>query len=328
MGVVTDLDQVVGELRQADKLLLTTHENPDGDALGSLLGMHQILTLLGKDALMFMAADEFPLPHEYRYMDFTGVLNEPPDDVSERTIVFLDCGNIDRMPVDFLQQDDLHILNIDHHHDNTRFGTVNLVVGNASCTAEIVFRISKELGVEITPPIADALYVALVTDTGRFMYENTTAGAHRMAAELIELGVDVHSVYRRLYEDLPFGRLQLLARALNRVQRLDGGCLTLTYLARDDYLDTGSLETDSEGIVDHIRAVEGTAVAALVRDLLAEDRAGVRKVSLRSTDGRVDVSKIARGFGGGGHRQAAGFSTELPVEQLAERLRVEVAEQL
>ena len=328
MGVVTDLDQVVGELRQADKLLLTTHENPDGDALGSLLATHQILTLLGKDALMFMAADEFPLPAEYRHMDFTGVLNDPPDDVSERTVVFLDCGNIDRMPVDFLQQGDLHILNIDHHHDNTRFGTVNLVVPDASCTAEIVFRISKELGVEITPPIGEALYVALVTDTGRFMYENTTPEAHRMAAELIELGVDVHSVYRRLYEDLPFGRLQLLARALGRVSRHDDGALTVTYLTREDYEQTGSLETDSEGIVDHIRAVEGTAVAALVRDLLSDERAGVRKVSLRSTDGRVDVSRIARGHGGGGHRQAAGFSTELPVEELVERLRVEVGEQL
>ena len=328
MGVVTDLDQVVGELRQADKLLLTTHENPDGDALGSLLATHQILTLLGKDVLMFMAADEFPLPAEYRHMDFTGVLNDPPDDVSERTVVFLDCGNIDRMPVDFLQQGDLHILNIDHHHDNTRFGTVNLVVPDASCTAEIVFRISKELGVEITPPIGEALYVALVTDTGRFMYENTTPEAHRMAAELIELGVDVHSVYRRLYEDLPFGRLQLLARALGRVSRHDDGALTVTYLTREDYEQTGSLETDSEGIVDHIRAVEGTAVAALVRDLLSDERAGVRKVSLRSTDGRVDVSRIARGHGGGGHRQAAGFSTELPVEELVERLRVEVGEQL
>jgi phosphoesterase RecJ-like protein len=328
VGVVTDLDQVVGELRQAEKLLLTTHENPDGDALGSLLATHQILTLLGKDSLMFMAADEFPLPAEYRHMDFTGVLNEPPPDVDERTIVFLDCGNIDRMPVDFLQQDHLHILNIDHHHDNTRFGTVNLVVPNASCTAEIVYRISKELGVEITPLIGEALYVALVTDTGRFMYENTTPEAHRMAAELIELGVDVHRVYRRLYEDLPFGRLQLLARALNRVSRYDDGALTVTYLTRQDYEETASLETDSEGIVDHIRAVEGTAVAALVRELLSDDRVGVRKVSLRSTDGRVDVSRIARGHGGGGHRQAAGFSTELPVEDLVERLRVEVGEQL
>ena len=181
---------------------------------------------------------------------------------------------------------------------------------------------------EITPPIGEALYVALVTDTGRFMYENTTPEAHRMAAELIELGVDVHSVYRRLYEDLPFGRLQLLARALGRVSRHDDGALTVTYLTREDYEQTGSLETDSEGIVDHIRAVEGTAVAALVRDLLSDERAGVRKVSLRSTDGRVDVSRIARGHGGGGHRQAAGFSTELPVEELVERLRVEVGEQL
>ena len=328
MGVATDLDQVIEELRQADKLLLTTHENPDGDALGSLLATQHVLAKLGKDALMFMAADEFPLPHEYRHMNFNGVLNAPPADVSDRTIVFLDCGNIDRMPVDFLQQGDLHILNIDHHHDNTRFGTVNLVVPDASCTAEIVFGIAKQLGVEITPETADALYVALVTDTGRFMYENTTPQAHRMAAELIELGVDVHDVYRRLYEDLPFSRLQLLARALQHVSRYDGGALTLTYLTRADYEETGSVETDSEGVVDHIRAVEGTAVAALVRDLLSDGRAGVRKVSLRSTDGRVDVSRIARTHGGGGHRQAAGFSTELPLDELVERLRIEVGEQL
>ena len=109
---------------------------------------------------------------------------------------------------------------------------------------------------------------------------------------------------------------------------LFNGVLTVTYLTRQDYEETDSLETDSEGIVDHIRAVEGTAVAALVRELLSDDRVGVRKVSLRSTDGRVDVSRIARVFGGGGHRQAAGFSTELPVEELVERLRVEVGEQL
>jgi bifunctional oligoribonuclease and PAP phosphatase NrnA len=328
VGVATDLDQVIEELRHADKLLLTTHENPDGDALGSLLATHQMLTLLGKDSVMFIAADEFPLPHEYRHMDFNGVLNAPPADFSERTVVFLDCGNIDRMPVDFLQRADLHILNIDHHHDNTRFGTVNLVVPDASCTAEIVFGIAKELGVEVSPETADALYVALVTDTGRFMYENTTAAAHRMAAELIELGVDVHGVYRRLYEDLPFGRVELLAKALSRVTRYDDGVLTMTNLTRADYEETGSVETDSEGVVDHIRAVEGTAVAALVRELLSADRVGVQKVSLRSTDGRVDVSRIARAFGGGGHRQAAGFSTDLSLEDLVERLRAEVREQL
>jgi phosphoesterase RecJ-like protein len=328
MTVATEHDQVLQELRQADKLLLTTHENPDGDALGSLLAMHRMLEQLGKDSLMFMSPDEFPLPWEYRGFSFDGLVGAPPADVSERTIVFLDCGNIDRMPVDFLHEDGLHILNIDHHHDNTRFGTVNLVCPSASCTAEIVWRLSKELDVEITPGIADALYVGLVTDTGRFMYENTSADAHRMAAELIEAGVQPHPVYRRLWEDLPFRRLQLLQRALASVERHDEGAITIAHLVKRDYEETGALETDSEGVVDHMRAVEGTRVAVLVRELLSEDREGMRKVSLRATDGSVDVSKVAREFGGGGHPQAAGFSTPVPYAELVARLRAQVRRQL
>jgi bifunctional oligoribonuclease and PAP phosphatase NrnA len=326
--VATEQDQVLAELRAAEKLLLTTHENPDGDALGSLLAMYWILEELGKDVLMYMSPDEFPLPWEYRGWTFDGLVGAPPEDVAERTIVFLDCGNIDRMPVDFLQAEGLHILNIDHHHDNTRFGTVNLVAPEASCTAEIVWRLAKELGAEITPPIADALYTGLVTDTGKFMYENTSPEAHRMAAELIEAGVEPHQVHRRLYEDLPFRRLLLLQRALASVERHDDGALTIAHLVKDDYEETGALETDSEGVVDHMRAVEGTAVAVLVRELLSNDREGLRKVSLRATDGRTDVSRIARDFGGGGHPQAAGFSTALPYPELVEKLREHVREQL
>jgi len=328
MSVTTEQDHVVTELRSADKLLLTTHENPDGDALGSLLAMHGILTQLGKDSLMFMSPEEFPLPWEYRGLHFDGLVGAPPEDVAERTIVFLDCGNIDRMPVDFLQAAGLHILNIDHHHDNTRFGTVNLVCAIASCTAEMVWRIAKELDAEITPEIAKALYVGLVTDTGRFMYENTSATAHRMAAELIEVGVQPHLVYRELYEDLPFRRLQLLQRALASVERHDDGALTIAHLTKADYEATGALETDSEGVVDHMRAVEGTRVASLVRELLSDDRSGLRKVSLRATDRSVDVSRIAREFGGGGHPQAAGFSTAMPYTELVERLRDYVRDQL
>jgi bifunctional oligoribonuclease and PAP phosphatase NrnA len=328
MPLTTEQDQVIEELRQADKLLLTTHENPDGDALGSLLSMHWILEQLGKDSLMFMSPDEFPLPWEYRDLTFDGMVGAPPEDVDERTVVFLDCGNIDRMPVDFLQQDGIHIVNIDHHHDNTHFGTVNLVVPEASCTAEIVWHLAQDLGAEITPPLADALYLGLVTDTGRFMYENTTAEAHRMAADLIEVGVKPDEVYRRLYEDLPFSRLQLLQRALASVERLDGGSVTVAHLTKGDFEETGAVETDSEGIVDHMRAVEGTSVAVLVRELLSDERAGKRKVSLRATDGKVDVSRIAREMGGGGHPQAAGFTTALPYPQLVDSLREQVGRQL
>jgi phosphoesterase RecJ-like protein len=160
------------------------------------------------------------------------------------------------------------------------------------------------------------------------MYENTGTRAHVMAAELIDAGVAVHEIYHRLYEGIPYGKLELLARGLAHVERYDGGALTLTHLSAADYLETGAEENYSEGVVDHLRSVEGTAVAGLVRDLLGEGQEGRRKVSLRATDGRVDVSRIARVQGGGGHRQAAGFSTELPWEELVRFLRDEVAAQL
>jgi bifunctional oligoribonuclease and PAP phosphatase NrnA len=328
VSVATDVGQVLEELRHADKLLLTTHENPDGDALGSLLGMREVLRELGKDAVMFLAASEFPLPAEYRHLALDDVVHDPPADIGERVVVFLDCGNIDRMPVDFLRTDGSQILNIDHHHDNTRFGTVNLVDAEASCTAEIVWQLARELGVEPTPLMAQALYVGLVTDTGRFMYENTSATSHRMAAELIEAGLDAHAVYRQLYEDLPEARLRLLARALAHVRRYDGGAITLTHLTRDDYAAAGADEPDTEGVVDHLRAVEGTKVAVVIRELLGADRDGMRKASLRATDGSVDVSMIARAFGGGGHRQAAGFSTALPLDEVVARVREQIRTQL
>jgi phosphoesterase RecJ-like protein len=321
-------DQVLDELRSADKLLLVTHEHPDGDALGSLVAMHQILRALGKDSVPYIDADDLPLPYEYRFFALDDLVTTPPQDIRERTIVFLDCGNIDRNPADCLTFEGAHILNLDHHHDNTHFGTVNHVVPEASCTAEIVWDLMQGLGVAPTSAIAEALYVGLVTDTGKFMYENTGTRAHVMAAELIDAGVDVHGIYRRIYEGIPYGKLALLARGLAHVERYDDGHLTLTHLSVDDYRDAGAEENYSEGVIDHLRSVQGTAVAALVRDRLGAGQEGLRKVSLRASDDRVDVSAIARAQGGGGHRQAAGFSTALPWQELVEFLRREVAAQL
>jgi bifunctional oligoribonuclease and PAP phosphatase NrnA len=325
--VRSDLDQVVDALRGHDRFLLTTHEGPDGDALGSLLAMQGILEQLGKDSVMFLAAKEFPLPVEYRFLPLTDVFHEPPADVVDRVLVFLDCGNIDRMPVSFLQRAGAQVLNIDHHHDNTRFGSVNVVDTDASCTAQIVFEISKRLGIELTPELASALYVGLVTDTGRFMYENTDAAAHRMAAELIELGVDVDDTYRRLYERVPIEKLKLIARALEKVERYDDGRLAITYIDAGDYEATGAGEVLTEGIIDLIRGLDGASVAAVIRDKTDGGRSA-RKVSLRSTDGTVDVSAIARQHGGGGHRRAAGFGTDLSYPELVELLRGQIATQL
>jgi bifunctional oligoribonuclease and PAP phosphatase NrnA len=327
-GAASAREQALAEIRGSERFCLVTHEHPDGDALGSLVAMHRILTKLGKDSVMLMAADEFPLPYEYRSFDLDGLASVPPADVAQRTIIFLDCGNIDRNPLSAVKGEDAHILNIDHHHDNTRFGTVNFVDPEASCTAEIVWDLMRALEVEPEPEIADALYVGLVTDTGKFMYENTGPRAHQMAAELIAAGVDVHGIYRRLYEGMPYAKLELLARALQHVERHDDGALTLTRLTRDDFRLSGAEESYSEGIIDHLRSVEGTKVAALSRELVAEAGSGRKKVSLRSTDGEIDVSVIARAGGGGGHRQAAGFSTELSDEELVAFLRDAVAAQL
>ena len=231
------------------------------------------------------------------------------------------------MPVEFLQRSGARLVNIDHHHDNTRFGTVNLVDTDVSCTAEIVFELAKLLGAEITPEIAAALYVGLVTDTGMFMYENTGGASHRMAAELIDAGVDVNDIYRRLYERVPIEKLRLIARALEKVQRFDDDRLAVTYIGAEDYAATGAEEVLTEGIIDFVRGLEGTAVAAVVRDKTDGGRSA-RKVSLRSTDGAVDVSVIARRQGGGGHRRAAGFGSDLSYAELVEFLRGEVAAQL
>jgi len=314
-------------IRGTDRFLLITHERPDGDAVGSLAAMQLVLTALGKDSLAFVAADEFPLPYEYRFLHLEGLVTDPPEDICERVLVFLDCGNIDRTRADDLKHEGHHILNIDHHHDNTRFGTLNHIDGAASCTAEMVWDLMGELGVALTPAIGEALYVGLVTDTGRFMYENTGPRAHEMAAALLAGGVDGHGIYRRLYEGMPQGKLDLLARGLSHVERYDSGLLTVTHLTLEDYRETGADESYSEGVVDHLRSVEGTAVAALIRDLLTGEPSA-RKVSLRSTDGRVDVSRIARSQGGGGHRRAAGFSTDLAFPELVEVLRTELARQL
>jgi bifunctional oligoribonuclease and PAP phosphatase NrnA len=324
-------ERALERIREDSQFVLAAHENPDGDALGSLVAMQGVLSALGKDSRMFIATDDLPLPPEYRFFSLDGLISAPPADIALRTVVFLDCGNIDRNSASVLQQG-RHLLNIDHHHDNTRFGTLDHVVPAASCTAEIVWDLMHGLGVSPTPEIARALYVGLITDTGRFMYENTTPRAHEMAAELIAAGVDVQDIYRRLYEDLPEAKLTLLALALAGMRRFDGGELTIATLSAGDFKRAQARDSFAEGIIDHLRAVQGTKLAALVRELgdgvQADGAGGVRrKVSLRAVDDDVDVSQIARAQGGGGHRRAAGFTTTLEPDELIEFLRHELAAQ-
>ncbi len=313
-------EQVLREIRTGERFAIVSHENLDGDALGSLVAMQGILRALGKDSVIVIAAEEFPLPQEYRMFALDGLATAPPADLDRRTAIFLDCGNLDRNPLAALRAVE-PLLNIDHHHDNTRFGTVDYVVEEASCTAEIIWGLLGDIGVALTPQIAEALYVGLVTDTGRFSYENTTPRAHRMAAELIAAGVDVARIHRQIYEGVPLEKLELLARALASVRRFDDGRLTVAVLHREDFRATGAKDSHCEGIIDQLRTVAGTKVAALIREVRSGGEPGEHKVSLRATDDEVDVSAIAREFGGGGHRRAAGFKSDLGDAELISAIR-------
>src|SRR5215204_1259338 len=320
----SDLDAVVDAIRGHDRFVLTTHENPDGDALGSLLAMKLALDQLGKDNLMVLHGDS-PLPGEYAFMPLDDLKRRWPDDVAERVLIALDCANESRIAdPEVLGRVPLSI-DVDHHHDNTRFGQINLIVPDASSTGEVLRDVFRELGVELSPEIAEPLYIALVTDTGRFQYANTTPKALRLAAELVESGADVHRVFQGVYESVQFAKLKLLARALERAQVYEGGAVVVSYLLRNDFGDVGAAEPYSEGIIDYLRAVEGAIMAVLIREPPRSD-GPPRRVSLRSSSDEIDVSAIARKSGGGGHRQAAGFSSTASIDDITEFVRHEYAQ--
>src|SRR5919199_6287666 len=213
-----ELQAVADAIRSHERFLVVTHENPDGDALGSLLATTLALRQLGKDAYMYLAGHA-PLPGEYTFMPLDELNRQLPQESDDRVLLAVDCANESRLGPDpeILHQSPFTI-DIDHHHDNTRFGDVNLIVADASSTAEVLRDVFAELGVELTPEIAEALYIALVTDTGRFQYTNTTPKALRLAAELVEAGANVHRVFQGVYESVQFAKLKLLARALDRAQ--------------------------------------------------------------------------------------------------------------
>jgi phosphoesterase RecJ-like protein len=317
-----DLEAVADAIRRNDRFLVTTHENPDGDALGSVLAMKLALEQLGKDAVMYLAGTT-PLPHEYGFMDLSALRRALPDDAAERVLLALDCANESRLGPDprLLERAPL-VIDLDHHHDNSRFGDVNVVVANASSTGEILRDLFAKLGVELTPEIAEALYIALVTDTGRFQYANTTPKTLRLAAELVEAGANVHRVFQDVYENVAFAKIKLLARALAKARVLEGGRLIVSDLERTDFEAAGAEEPFSEGIIDFLRAVEGNELVALIREPPTQN-GPTRRVSLRTRAEGIDVSAIARKSGGGGHRQAAGFSSEASVDEITDFIRRE-----
>lgn len=310
--------------RPGERFVVTAHHNPDGDAIGSMLGLARALRAAGQDVAL-AHPDPEPVPSDLAFLPVPGekIATSPPDDLADRVLVAVDCASEHRLWHEPVHEGARLVVNIDHHQDNTRFGDLNLIEPLASSTAEVIVGLIAAAGWPLTADVAAPLYVGLVTDSGRFGYSNTRPEAHRVAAALIEAGVDPAEMSQRLYEEQPLERLLLTGRALERSRLLADGRMLGAVLRRDDFAAAGG--DDTEGIVEVMRGVRGIHAAAFVREAGPD---GSWRASLRSANPAIDVSEIARGQGGGGHRMAAGFSTRRDPDELLDWIAGEVAARL
>ena len=286
-----------------------------------MIGLTRILRGLGHDVVMWHV--EGPgLPDDLAWLlgPDEAVVGGPVADHEERLVVSVDAATSHRMTDDDLSALGGPIINIDHHHDNPMWGHYNFVDGGASSSAEMVVRVADALGAEITREVALPLYVGLVTDTGRFSYGSTGAQAHAVAARLIDAGVDPAAVFRRVYEGVPFGDVRLVGRALAGARSELEGRLIIAVITDDDVTEAGG--QNSDGVVEALRAVGGAEVAAVIRQVH-----GAWRVSVRASGDTVDVSAIAALEGGGGHRAAAGFTSQRDPDAIIALIRDAVVAQ-
>jgi phosphoesterase RecJ-like protein len=305
------LPRIVAEIQKHQRFLVTSHERPDGDAVGSVLAMGSILHALGKQVDMVLAD---PVPVVYRTLPgvqrvrHARTVHHADYDIA----VILECDGTDRTGISGYDGIPV-IVNIDHHRTGVCFGTLNWIDPVASAVAAMVFEIGAAMGATITPAIATCLYTALMTDTGSFTYPGTSAETFTLAHALIDLGAKADSVARDVLYSVPAARIHLLGLALSRVRI--HGAIAWTWITQDDLRLMAASDEDSEGTVNYLISIAGVEAAAFLRELPRQhpDAEPVFRTSLRSKSS-VDVSLVASACGGGGHRNAAGCSLNGPFE--------------
>jgi phosphoesterase RecJ-like protein len=302
-------DTILDEIRKSEKILVASHTQPDGDAIGSMLSFGLALKSLGKKVTLY---NESPIPAIFRFLPSVHLITDRTGDLSEYDhAVVLDCGDlqrigklsedIDRIPV---------LINIDHHLTNTNFGTLSHVDDKVCATAEIVYNIISALGVRFDKTMATAIYTAILTDTGSFLFQNTNSQAFSISSEMVKYGADPYTVAQFVYATYSLGRLKLLNMVLDTIDISENGKLSTMYLSQRMLEETGTQLEDIYGLVNYAKHIEAVQVAALIREThMGKNGKGTFHVSLRSS-GTVDVSKIAARLGGGGHHNASGFKME------------------
>lgn len=298
------------ELQKVPDAALFSHVYPDGDCLGSMLALGLCLEKLGKKVLYINAS---PLPENLKFLPGAGqIINYLPSELPE-TVIFIDCADLDRVGFSNFGKDMLagkRVINIDHHISNDNFGTVNWIDYNAAATGEMIYQLIKKIGVTICKDIAVNLYTAIVTDTGRFSFSNTTPRSFRIAAELVKTGIDLVYINNIIFEKKTLSQTRLLYKALTNLELLQGGTIAIITLSKDDFEKCGAEESLSEGLVNYARNIENVEAAALLKEI---DYAEI-KVSFRSNSW-LDVNMVAQKFGGGGHVRASGCTINSPLPE-------------
>lgn len=322
-------EQILRCLAESRRVVVASHENPDGDAVSSLLAVGLALERQQKNVSFYNAS---PIPAVYRFLPSVGrITTEFNAADAFDTAVILDCGDLERIgPAAALMRRVPVVVNIDHHITNTGFGTIRLVEPAACATAELVYHLLVKMKTPIDKDLATLIYTGILTDTGSFRFANTNQATFAICLEMAAKGVRPHEVARHVYGTYSLGRIKLLNLALDSIEIAANGKLSIMTVTREMLRQTGTQPEDADGLIHYARRIEDVRVAALIQELqngtgATQDRHRYH-VSLRS-DGSVDVAAVAVSYGGGGHQSAAGFRIEAPLSEVKNQI-AQLAENL
>lgn len=305
------LSQVVDLIEKKDRFAITSHVRPDGDSLGSSLGLYWLLRALDKDVEVIMRD---PAPHAYQQLPGADTIRVTPSvDRPYDAVFVIECSDIDRPGLVDLEKQ--FVVNIDHHSTTELFGTINWIDSTASAVGEMIYNLSKATGVRVTKEIAECLYTALLTDTGSFHYSNTTERTFKIASELVRTGVKPAKTAEAIFGSYKWPKIELLSQVLATAKRDETGHVAWMRQTLKMQQQTNASEEDADGFVNFPLSIAEIEAAVLFK----ECSPGVYRTSLRSK-GDVNVAKIAEQFGGGGHRNAAGCTLEGSWEEVEQKV--------
>lgn len=298
------VDRIVEAIKASETICVVGHVRPDGDCIGSQLGLTLALMNAGKNVTCW---NQDTLPAKLAFLDPKKLIQTPEKGRQFDCVIATDCASLERLgtAAECINERKLFI-NIDHHASNTRYADINWIAAREPSTGELIFRLLKAANWPITPAISDCLFTAVSTDTGSFQYPTTRPATYHVAGELVKRGANLAKICDEVYQSYPLARVRLLRHVYNKFRLTHENQIAYFWLKKADYARTGSDPSDSEGLIDHIRAIEPVILACVFEEI----EPTLTRISLRSKSPKVDVNKVAQLFGGGGHAAAAGARIE------------------